>query len=394
MKILFLNWNGYGNLDIIESINRMQAEGKNIDLCVVDYDAHTPRDDEEFCRGFVNKIKEVGPDFVFSFNYFPIVSKACHEAGVKYASWVYDNPAVSLYSYTMINSCNYIFLFDSQMYETFASEGIKTVHYLPLAAATYRYDKIIPTEEDVKKWGGEISFVGGMYRSKGNFYDRIRDKISDYTKGYIEGLMKSQMELDGINIIEKNLPDAVLDDLAQNLGLKPNYDGVESYRYLYSNYVINRKITSIERGEILEAIGKKYTVNLFTDEKDYAPKGVINKGLADYYEEMPLIFKTSDINLNITLRSIQRGIPLRVMDILGCEGFLLTNYQPDMMSVFEPGKDFVYYESRQDLMEKIDYYLKNDDERKRVAKNGHEKVKADHTYEIRLEEIFSIVTGK
>ena len=100
MKILFLNWNGYGNLDIIESINRMQAEGKNIDLCVVDYDAHTPRDDEEFCRGFVKKIKEVGPDFVFSFNYFPIVSKACHEAGVEYASWVYEYRLTAGLSYT------------------------------------------------------------------------------------------------------------------------------------------------------------------------------------------------------------------------------------------------------------------------------------------------------
>ncbi len=56
MKILFLNRNGYGNLDIIEAINRMQAGGKNIDLCVTDYDAHIPRYDEEFCSGFVNNL--------------------------------------------------------------------------------------------------------------------------------------------------------------------------------------------------------------------------------------------------------------------------------------------------------------------------------------------------
>ena len=41
-------------------------------------------------------------DFVFSFNYFPIISLACKKADMKYVAWVYDNPFVLLYSYTII----------------------------------------------------------------------------------------------------------------------------------------------------------------------------------------------------------------------------------------------------------------------------------------------------
>lgn len=54
-------------------------------------------------------------------------------------------------------------------------------------------------------------------------------------------------------------------------------------------------------------------------------------GAVDYYEVMPHVFKQSKINLNITLRSIQSGMPLRAWDIMGAGGFLLSNYQADFL---------------------------------------------------------------
>ena len=53
-------------------------------------------------------------------------------------------------------------------------------------------------------------------------------------------------------------------------------------------------------------------------------------GYADYYEQMPKIFRLSDVNLNISLRTIQTGIPLRVLDVLACGGFLISNYQEEL----------------------------------------------------------------
>ena len=92
------------------------------------------------------------------------------------------------------------------------------------------------------------------------------------------------------------------------------------------------------------------------------------------------MFKKSKINLNITLRSIKNGIPLRAFDIMGAEGFLLSNFQAGFWDLFVPGEDFVYYENKEDLVRKVGYYLKHEDERKAIARNGHEKVAARHTY--------------
>ena len=72
-------------------------------------------------------------------------------------------------------------------------------------------------------------------------------------------------------------------------------------------------------------------------------------------------------------------------------GFLLTNYQEDMLEYFEPGIDFVYYDSYEDLMKKADYYLNHEEERQQIAKNGYEKIKNSHTYRHRLDAMMEIM---
>ena len=79
------------------------------------------------------------------------------------------------------------------------------------------------------------------------------------------------------------------------------------------------------------------------------------------------------------------------MDIMGSGGFLLTNYQEDFLRHFIPGEDYVYYESQDDLMDKCEYYITHEDERQRIAKNGHDKVKEFHNYPLRLSQILDIV---
>mgnify|MGYP003316955199 FL=1 len=64
-------------------------------------------------------------------------------------------------------------------------------------------------------------------------------------------------------------------------------------------------------------------------------------------------------------------------------------YQADFMDCYVPGEDFVYYESKDDLLSKIDYYLNHEDERIAIAKNGFERTAANHTYKHRIEEMVS-----
>ena len=97
-------------------------------------------------------------------------------------------------------------------------------------------------------------------------------------------------------------------------------------------------------------------------------------GPVEYFNEMPQVFRCSRINLNITLRSILTGIPLRALDVMGAGGFLISNYQSEIPEYFVPGEDLVVYEDYEDLCTKVEYYLSHESERREIAINGCRKV--------------------
>ncbi|MCM1267456.1 MAG: DUF3880 domain-containing protein [Bacteroidales bacterium] len=377
MKILFIEWASFGNADIKDAFIK---EGHTI--VSFPFSNKDARRDAEIEDALAKSLRDTVPDAVFSFNYFPLVSNVCKKEGLPYLAWIYDSPYVMLYSYTTVNPCNHIYVFDRAVCREFQAAGIGTVHYLPMAANTERLDAL-----DAGAFAYDVSFVGSLYTESHNFFDRM-ESLSDYAKGYLEGLMNAQMHIQGYNFIQESLS-PIMEELYQALPMDPNPDGVETREYLYAQYVINRKLTGQERLRLLTAVTKRHPLDLFTLDPAFSLPNLRNHGTADYYAEMPLVFKKSRINLNISLRSIRSGIPLRAFDIMGSGGFLLSNYQEDFLENFTPGEDFVYYESEEDLLAKIDYYLTHEDERQAIAKNGHDKVASAHTYRDRVRRMLT-----
>ncbi len=386
MKILFIEWASYGNEDMKEAFRR---EGHTL-VCFPFFNKDA-RNDASAVSGLPALLHKETPDVVFSFNYFPVVSNVCHKENIRYISWIYDSPYVMLYSYTAIHPCNTIYVFDKEVYLEFHKAGIATVHYLPMAANTERLDALT-AQADTSGDGRflyDISFIGSLYTEKHNFFERM-ENLSDYTKGYLDALMAAQMNVHGYNFIQETIS-PIMEDLYQALPIMPNADGVETKEYLYAQYVINRKITGLERNALIRSIADRHSFDLFTHDGDFSLPNVINHGPVDNYREMPLVFRRSKINLNISLRSILSGIPQRAFDIMGSGGFLLSNYQNDFPDYFTPGEHFDFYESRADLLNKIAYYLSHEEERRQIARNGHDQVAAAHTYRHRVREMLDAI---
>lgn len=389
MVILYLEWNSYGNEDMFAVLKRMGHKVIRMPF--------SGNKDNEYYK-FEDRMDEIinqNPvDFVFSFNYYPPVSIHCQKRNLKYVAWVYDSPYVNVYSYTLINPCNYVFLFDRAFYMEFKSQGINTVYYLPLAVNVDRLDQMIPAESTKQILDTDIAFVGSLYtEEKHNLYQRF-EKVSPFAKGYLDGIIQAQLKVYGYNFIQEVLAKDVIEEMKKVHLLHSNTLSVETDEYVYGDYVLSRQVTAIERREILEMLSQKYSVQLHTNDENAVIGNVQNMGLVDYYDGMPYVFKCAKINLNITLRSIKSGIPLRALDIMGCGGFLITNYQEEFLDYFIPDEDFVFYSDYDDLMSKVEYYLNHEEERKRIAKNGHDKVKKYHTFEHRLQEMIKIVSAQ
>ena len=115
-----------------------------------------------------------------------------------------------------------------------------------------------------------------------------------------------------------------------------------------------------------------------------------NHGTVDYHTQMPLVFAGSRINLNISLRSIHSGIPLRVLDIMACGGFVLSNRQPEITEYFEEGVEIVTFGSMEECIDKVHYYLSHEEERRQIAEAGYRKVKNEFSYEAGLARLFGV----
>lgn len=387
MKIIFIDWNSFCNQDVVEaleelghSVKKIPAEKKDLfdSMTQIEKLFHTCKDSRQY-------------EAVFSMSYFPQISNYCKDKGLKYISWVYDNPYVHIYSYTIVNPCNYVFLFDYQMYEELNLAGIKTVYYMPMAANTRRLNRLFHRTKNHDRYKADISFVGSLYsEGKNNLYEKIGE-LDEFTRGYVEAIVNIQLKLYGVNIIKEALTKEILSSMEKVFPMDPNPTTVMSQEAIYADYIIGRKVTALERKQVLEMLNKEYNIKLYTNERKVDIPGITNQGYVEYYEEMPLVFHNSKINLNITLKSIKEGIPLRVWDILGAGGFLITNYQSELMEYFTPEEDLVIYNDLGDLKEKTEFYLKNDDIRRKIAANGLEKVRSDHNYINRLTMMMEIV---
>lgn len=384
MKIGMLTWDSFGREDMQEAFAEL---GHSVVGCP--FSDHAEPEDAAAVKALEGQLHGLSVDCLFSFNYFPIVAVACKNLGLPYVSWVYDSPHVRMYHYSIVYPTNYVFVFDSAVYEEFHRGGITTVHYLPMAANTKRLKSMNDLggfEKTVWSPRHKVAFVGSLYTEKHQFYQRMTG-VSDYTRGYLEGLMEAQKQVYGYNFIQELLPDKIVKDMQNSLPMQVRPGGVETIEYLFAQYVINRQITASERFELLTEVADKYGLDLYTPDETLQIKGCSNHGVVDVYSYAPYVYKMAAVNLNITLRSILNGIPLRAFEIMGAGGFLLTNFQQDFLSFFKPDEDFVYFESRADLYSKISYYLQNDRERKQIAENGFQKVASGHTYVHRAKEM-------
>ena len=388
MNILYLEWNSFCNEDMIFVLKELGHQVVRMPF------GGYQMTDEEIARLLDKKVQQSSCDFLFSFNYFPGVSKYCKDHELKYVSWVYDSPHIHVYSYTIINSCNYVFLFDYAMYEEFHSAGIQTVYYMPLAVNNARLGNFGENTVCEQSYSQDISFVGSLYTEpKHRLYDKFQN-MPPYAKGYLDGLISAQLHVRGYNFLREMLSEDIVLEMQKVYPTNPGGETVLPPEGVYADYVLARQVTAIERKEVLERLGRKFRVDLYTYDKNVQIPGVYTHGTVDYYTEMPYVFKCSKINLNITLRSIKTGIPLRALDIMGSGGFLLSNYQQELFEYFEPDKDFVYYSDYEELEEKVGYYLTHEKEREQIARKGQKKTFEEHSMKLRVQDMLSIVIGE
>ena len=377
-------------------------------------------------------------DAVFSVNYFSYIAEVCHRLNIQYICYNVDSPLLNMQHPSINYKTNHIYTFDSKEAKDFNNNGIYNVYYMPLCTNVERVQTLIKnshhlsdlTDNDFikskkpkqtayenisikntnlkqtenytttkseypKSYGAksnyDISFVGNLYDK--NRYDDTMHILPDYLCGYMDAAIEAQLNVNGGNLLKNMLTPEIIDMLSQYTDVKASSQSNANLKFHFATSVLAHKTAAKMRIMALNNLAMKYPgrVHFFTtsDTSPLFPALVTHKG-ADYFTKAPFVFAHSKININMTAPNIETGIPLRVFDILGAGGFLITDWREDLKDCFTIGKDLEIYNGLDDLLEKTDYYLKHDEKRIAIARHGLDTVRKKHTYNARLKEIFSL----
>lgn len=417
MRILYYDWSEFNGEDCRDAMRRLghQVDAFKFDMPVFDL---TPELD--------NRVKELASkknpdgsryyDLLFSFDFYPNISEACQKYDFPYVSWVFDCPHHTLYSHAAANPVNRIFVFDKLLCNALREKGNANVNHCPLGVNEKRLaqlcleldegitcdaganktngscietvsdinadidlDRIASAAEDIV-YEHDVTFLGNLYDNEYNFYDQVK-YLPLELKGYTDAVIKASERIFGVDLFTD--PNVFDQDKIDELREYIKFEQTGKYEIDYDGVIrdiLRKKVTVNERHNILAEMGKRFDTVLYTQPGTKPIEGVVDLGVANYITKMPRVFHRSKINLNITLRSILSGIPLRVTDILAAGGFLITSYQAEIAENFVDGEDLVIAYTPEDMIQKTAYYLAHDEERKQIALNGQRKAFENYAY--------------
>ena len=136
-------------------------------------------------------------DFVISNLFSPYVAQLTYELEIKYAVYGMDSPMYETYMsiFSRYDNC-YLFYFDKKEYRLLKEKGYTNVYYLPLAADVEWSNKLVITDEEIKKYGCNVSFVGSLYSN--NLYDQYIDRFPPQVQQLFSYIMEqSAFKWDG-----------------------------------------------------------------------------------------------------------------------------------------------------------------------------------------------------
>ncbi len=145
-------------------------------------------------------------------------------------------------------------------------------------------------------------------------------------------------------------------------------------------------------------VGSKFVADRANLVKHFLDDGIsistFGKGWSNGYishDEMVQIFCNSKINICFTKsydgdRNQLKG---KIFDITMCGGFLLCEYAEGIEEFFEIGKEIVCFKNYFEALEKINYFLVNDKERKMIAQAGKIRSIRDLSQSTLLEKAFT-----
>ncbi len=152
-----------------------------------------------------------------------------------------------------------------------------------------------------------------------------------------------------------------------------------------------------QRIALLEAVAERYDLRLWGNRPQALPaSSPLHRCFQGevWGTDMYQVLRRSRITLNshIDLAGREAG-NMRLFEATGVGAFLLTDFKDNLETLFDPDREVAVWRSIDDCLNRIAYYLRDDEARGAIARAGQARTMAQHTYRHRAAEILGFVDG-
>jgi spore maturation protein CgeB len=148
------------------------------------------------------------------------------------------------------------------------------------------------------------------------------------------------------------------------------------------------------RQAILEHL-YRYDLKVWGDVPDWLINriGTKHTGALVYEEDKCKAVAGTKIVLNTLHYGEIEGLNCRAFEVAGCGGFQLVSWTPAVEEHFKVGEEIEVYHDRNELTEKVEFYLEQPERRHEIALAGQRRAYAEHTYRHRLARLVDLSGG-
>ena len=247
----------------------------------------------------------------------------------------------------------------------------------------------------IKDFSPDVILIYKGYHADKKFFDVFRDI-------WITGYDNDNVFNDKINLVKKNKIEKVLplydsyhcyreSNIEQYKQYIKNVKLLQAYYLPWIHYKENNNDKTIEVSFIGHAendkrikyieylVQNKIKLKIFGDCKyweKYLSKEIYNIILPNnvvFLENYRKTINKTKINLSFFSSMNKDLYTRRVFEIPACGGFLMCERTEAMKELYKEGKEAEFFDNEDELKDKIEFYLKNDLAREKIANNGYER---------------------
>lgn len=313
-------------------------------------------------KDYADCLLEFNPDFIFSLDGAGFDFEWVRNLDCPKGSWFVDNPFYFFTEKTMDRLGDYVFCWDKAYLKGLRKMGACDVSYLPLATNPKCF---FPVDSE---YVCDVSFVGSI-SSRLDVRENLlgKDMASEFSD-LLDRIVSAHMR----SFVEGRAPERFPEDKIMR--------GVDQNTRLLLESVLDYECSTCMRIETIRAVSS-FRANFYGGgDLPFSGDDLEVYGKVDYRTDLPGIYRSSKININVTRPQLKTTVNQRVFDVAAAGGFLLTDYRSGLDELFSFDVSDVVFSNVKELKEKVAYFLARDDERQAWARKKRQAVLDAHTY--------------